>query len=121
MVFVTAVVDAAVADRVPPAPVEIGGPEVLTWQQVATTYSDVLGRRVRTLTMPALAYEAAAKALAPVAAVPAATMALNHFMAATDTPLEPGGPGVLDPQQMTTVREFLAEKAALSSTRPAAS
>ena len=83
---VTAVVHAAVADRVPPAPVEIGGPEVLSWTQVANTYSEVLGRRVRTLVTPPFVYQAAGKALAPVSPVAAATMALNHFMAASDTP-----------------------------------
>ena len=117
---VTAVVDAVMVDRVPAAPVEIGGPEVLTWTQVANTYSEVLGRRVRTLATPALVYEGAAKALAPVSPVAAATMALNHFMAASDTPWEPGRCGVLDPDQMTTVREFLTQKVALTAAGPTA-
>jgi hypothetical protein len=30
----------------------------------------------------------------------------------------PGGPGVVDPDRMTTVRQFLAEKAALPSAAP---
>jgi uncharacterized protein YbjT (DUF2867 family) len=111
---VTAVVNVTVTDRVPPAPVEIGGPEVLTWEQVAKTYSDVLGRRVRTLATPALVYGAAAKVLAPMSPVAAATMALNLFMAASDTPWEPGLRGVLDADQMTTVREFLTQKVALT-------
>jgi uncharacterized protein YbjT (DUF2867 family) len=117
---VTAVVDAVVADRVPPALAEIGGPEVLTWMQVANTYSDILGRRVRTLAMPALVYKATAKVLAPVSPVAASTMALNYFMAASDTPWEPGRRGVLDAEQMTTVREFLTQKVALTSAGPTA-
>jgi hypothetical protein len=56
--------------------------------------------------------------LRPVAQVPAATMALNRFMATTATPWEPGGPGVLDPARMTTVRGFLTEKAALPARLP---
>jgi uncharacterized protein YbjT (DUF2867 family) len=116
---VAAMTNAVTSDRVPAAPVEIGGPEVLTWGDVAQTYADVLGRRVRMVATPSLMYAAAATLLARPARVPAATMALNRFVADTDTPWSPGGPGVLDPGGMTTVRQFLEAKVGLPTALPA--
>jgi hypothetical protein len=97
---------------------EVGGPEVLSWRDVATIYGDVLGRRVRTVSTPAGVYAAAASALRPVAAVPSATLALNRLIAASQTPWSPGGGGLLDPASMTTVRGFLSAKAALPAGLP---
>lgn len=97
----------------PPAPVvEVGGPEVLSWRQVADIYADVLGRPVRVLTTPGVVFGALSTVLAPVAPVPAATFAMNRYLAATETPWPPGG-GLVEPGSMTTVREFLTAKAAL--------
>ena len=50
-------------------PVEVGGPEVLTWQQVADVYSEVLGRRVRVVTTPGVVFGVLSTVLAPVAPV----------------------------------------------------
>ena len=96
---------------------EVGGPEVLTWADVAATYERVLHRKVRIVSTPAGAYAAAASLLAPVAKVPAATMALNRLIAATEAPSPPGG-GLLDPAGMLTVRAFLDAKAALPEALP---
>jgi uncharacterized protein YbjT (DUF2867 family) len=103
-----------VANRV----LEIGGPEVLTWLDVASLYEEVLHRRVRVMSTPTAVYAAASSALTPVAKVPAATMALNRLLAGTETPWSPGGGGLLDPTTMGTVREFLHAKAALSEALP---
>lgn len=92
---------------------EIGGPEVLTWADVAEEFSDVLGRRVRTVSTPGAVYGVMAKALGPFAPVPAATMALNQMAAAMETPWHPGGGGVLDPDSMVTLQAFLKDKAGL--------
>lgn len=109
-----ACVEAALSGRPSPsAPVEVAGPEVLSWAQVADLFSEVLGRRVRVLSTPAPVYATAAKLLAPVAAVPSRTMAMNLFMAVAESAWsEPGG-GLLDPATMTTARDFLRAKAAL--------
>lgn len=100
---------------------EVGGPEVLSWSDVARIFEDVLGRRVRILSTPAAVYAVAAKALAPVAPVPAATMALNRFVGSTESDWQPGGGLLDDPAGMTTVREFLTLKAGLPAQLPAVS
>jgi uncharacterized protein YbjT (DUF2867 family) len=96
---------------------EIGGPEVLTWSQVAELYGEVLGRKIRCLSTPAPVYAAMTKLLKPVAAVPAATMALNQVIATTETTWPAGG-GLLEPASMLTVSQFLHEKAGLPAQLP---
>jgi len=98
--------------------IEVGGPEVLTWRNVAAIYSDVLGRQVRIMSTPASVYAAAAALLKPVAPIPSATMALNRLAAVTETPWAPGGGGLVDPASMTTVRALLESKAALPDALP---
>jgi uncharacterized protein YbjT (DUF2867 family) len=97
----------------PPAPVvEVGGPQVLTWRQVAEVYADVLGRPVRVVSTPGMVFGVLSTVLAPVAPVPSATFGMNRYQTFTETPWPPAG-GLVDPDSMTTVREFLTAKAAL--------
>lgn len=93
--------------------IEVAGPEVLTWAQVASSFSQALGRRVRIVSTPAAVYATAATLLAPVAPVPSRTMALNRFVAASQSDWSPPGGGLVDPAQMTTLDQFLAAKMAL--------
>jgi uncharacterized protein YbjT (DUF2867 family) len=93
--------------------VDVGGPEVLSWQDVAAVYADVLGRRVRILSTPGPVYAALSAATRRVAPVPSAVFALNRLVATLETPWSPGGGGLVDPSTMTTVRELLETKAAL--------
>lgn len=92
--------------------VEVGGPEVLSWRDVAATYARLLDRRVRVVATPAPVYAAMAAALRPFSEVQGNTMALNRYVAVAETDWQPGG-GLLDPQAMTTVAEFLRRKLAL--------
>jgi uncharacterized protein YbjT (DUF2867 family) len=108
-----ACVEATLRPETAPDPVDVAGPEVLSWDVVATVYADVLGRRVRVVTTPAAVFAAAARVLAPVADVPARTMALNHYLAASETPWTNAGGGLVDPATMTRVESFLRAKAAL--------
>jgi len=109
-----ACVEAALVDRpAPQEPVEVAGPDELSWDDVADLFGEVLGRRVRVLTTPAPVYAGVSRLLAPVAAVPSRTMSLNRFMASADfAGFAPGG-GLLDPDTLMTAREFLRTKAAL--------
>src|SRR4051794_15912005 len=109
-----ACVEAALVDRpAPQEPVEVAGPDELSWEDVADLFGEVLGRRVRVLTTPAPVYAGVSRLLAPVAAVPSRTMSLNRFMASADfAGFAPGG-GLLDPDTLMTAREFLRTKAAL--------
>lgn len=93
--------------------VEVGGPEVLTWQDVATEFTEVLGRRVRILSTPGPVYAALSAATRRVAPTPSAVFALNRLAATMETPWSPGGGGLVDPATMTTVRRLLEEKALL--------
>jgi uncharacterized protein YbjT (DUF2867 family) len=108
---------AAVAEQAPAAPVQIGGPEVLTWRQVADTFGALLGRRVRVLATPAPVYAALALVMRVAGEVPSATMALNRYAAGTETVWQPGG-GSLLPEQLTTVRDYLVAKLALPADLP---
>jgi uncharacterized protein YbjT (DUF2867 family) len=110
-----ACVEAALGDRpTPAAPLEVGGPEVLSWREVAGLFGEVLGRRVRVVATPAPVYAAAAQLLAPVAVIPAQTMAMNRYMASAESAWANPGGGLLDPATLMTAREFLRTKAALS-------
>ncbi|MEP6814029.1 MAG: hypothetical protein ABI873_00605 [Marmoricola sp.] len=109
-----ACVEAALSDRpAPSAPLEVAGPEVLSWRDVADLFSEVLGRRVRVVTTPAPVYAAAARLLAPVAAVPSRIMAMNLYMASAESAWSDPGGGLVDPETLLTAREFLRTKAAL--------
>jgi uncharacterized protein YbjT (DUF2867 family) len=113
-----ACVEAALHAGDAPAPIEVAGPEVLSWDDVAAVYAEVLGRRVRVVTTPAVVFAAAARVLTPVADVPARTMALNRYMAESESPWTNAGGGLVDPATMTRVDAFLRAKAALPD-RPA--
>lgn len=96
--------------------VDVGGPEALSWVDVAGIYSRVLGRPVRAVSTPTAVFAAMAAFLRPFASVPSRTMALNRLVGAAETEWEAGG-GLLDPASMTTVEQFLTSKAALPDTR----
>jgi uncharacterized protein YbjT (DUF2867 family) len=97
---------------------EVGGPQVLSWDEVAEILSRLLGRRVRALSTPTLVFAVAATVLRPIAPTPAGTLALNRHMGASETPWAPGGGGLLDPAELTTLEEFLTAKLALPATLP---
>ncbi len=97
---------------------EVPGPEVLTWNDVAARFASVLGRPVKISTTPAPVYAAAAVMLRPFGGAPWRTMALNRFVASDESAWEPPGGGLVDPASMTTVEEFLREKVALDPALP---
>ena len=98
--------------------VEVAGPEVLTWVEVADIFSQVLGRRVRGVSTPTAVFALLAAVLSPVSLVASRTMAMNRLMGSAESAWEPPGGGLLDPAAMTTVEQFLSRKAALPETRP---
>ena len=101
--------------------VEVGGPEVLTWADVAEVFGRVLGRRIRIVSTPGAVFAALSMVAAPVAKVPSATFALNRYVASSRTPWPPGGAGLVDPAGMLTVEDFLAAKADLPEQLPTVS
>jgi uncharacterized protein YbjT (DUF2867 family) len=109
-----ACVAAAVHDGpAPTAPLEVTGPEVLSWRDLADLFAEVLDRPVRVISTPAAVYATAARLLAPIAPVPSRTMALNVLMAATESATLAAGGGLVDPATMVTAEVFLRGKAAM--------
>jgi uncharacterized protein YbjT (DUF2867 family) len=94
-------------------PVDLGGPEVLSWTDVAQIYSRVLDRPVRVRSVPAGAYAVPQRLFARIAPSLAGTMGLNRLLATSEsdwtTPevVERWGIGPL-----RTVEQILREKAA---------
>jgi uncharacterized protein YbjT (DUF2867 family) len=97
---------------------EVAGPEVLTWNDVAATFASVLDRPVKISTTPAAVYAAAAVVMRPFGGAPWRTMALNRFVASHETAWSPPGGGLVDAASMTTVEQFLRGKVALDPALP---
>jgi uncharacterized protein YbjT (DUF2867 family) len=76
---------AAVRPATGEGPLDLGGPEALSWNDVARIYERVLGRRVRVVSQPAAAYAVLSKALGPVAPSLAGVLALNRLLATSES------------------------------------
>lgn len=96
---------------------DVGGPEVLSWDEVAAIFSRLLGRKVRAVSAPVGVFTVASALLRPVADVPSRTMALNRHLGTSEAPWPAGG-GLVDPAGMTTVEALLDAKLALPEALP---
>ena len=106
-------VDAVRDDTVTGTP-DVGGPEVLSWSDVAAVYGDVLGRRVRVVSLPPAAFGVAQRLLAPVAPAASNIMGMNVLVGTTQTDWDTRETTQrLGLARLRTVREVLAEKVAL--------
>lgn len=94
--------------------VNVGGPEVLTWNDVAGIYAEVLGRPVRVTSLPPVLFHVMQVLLRPFAPGASNTMAMNRLGGSTETPWDGNELAHrLGVAPLRTVRDFLAEKAAL--------
>ena len=94
--------------------VELGGPEALSWTEVAGIYERVLGRRVRVVSQPAAGFAVLSRVLAPVAPSLAGIMALDWLIATSETDWDTADAARrLGLGPLRTVEEILREKAAL--------
>jgi uncharacterized protein YbjT (DUF2867 family) len=94
--------------------VDVGGPEILSWNDVAALFREVLGRPVRVIGTPAAAFGVPQRLLAPFAPSVSDIMGLERKMAVTESAWDTTD--VTDRLGVTglrTVREVLQEKAAL--------
>jgi uncharacterized protein YbjT (DUF2867 family) len=109
---------AAVRPDTGEGPVDLGGPESLSWIDVAAIYERVLGRRVRVVSQPAALFAVLQRVFAPVAPSLAGVMGLNRLIATSpsdwDT-IETAQRFGLGP--LRTVEEILREKVALPPIR----
>jgi uncharacterized protein YbjT (DUF2867 family) len=105
---------AAVRPETGSGTVDLGGPESLSWTDVAALYRRVLGRRVRVVSQPATLFAVLSRLAAPVAPSLAGVMGLNRLMARSETDWDTSETAQrfgLGP--LRTVEGVLREKAAL--------
>lgn len=114
----TACTSALARDDLAGRTVDVGGPQALSWDDVAEEFAEVLHRPVRAVSTPGAVFAALSAITRPFAPTPSATFALNRWMAASETNWPAGGADLIDPAAMTTVRDFLTAKAALPDTLP---
>ena len=95
-------------------PLDVGGPDVLTWTDVARIFGEVLGRPVRIRTTPVGVFTAAQRVLARVAPSASNVMGLNRLLATSETPWDTSDVvRRLGVHPLRTVEQVLREKAAL--------
>lgn len=92
---------------------EIGGPEVLSLEEVVGVFARVLGRPVRALHTPAGFYRAVSMLLDPFSPAAANLMAMSRVCAVTDTPYATGELASLFGITLTSAEQFLRRKLAL--------
>jgi uncharacterized protein YbjT (DUF2867 family) len=94
--------------------VDLGGPESLSWTDVAAIYQRVLGRRVRVVSQPAALFAVLSRLTAPVAPSLAGVLALNRLIASSETDWDTTETAQqLGLGPLRTVEAVLREKAAL--------
>ena len=97
---------------------DLGGPEALSWTDVARIYERVLGRRVRVVSQPAALFAVLQRVFAPVAPSLAGVMGLNRLIATSETDVDTTATARrLGLDRRRTVEEILREKAALPPIR----
>ena len=95
-------------------PLDVGGPEVLDWTDVARIFGEVLGRPVRIRTTPVAVFTAGQRLLARVAPSASNVMGLNRLLATSETPWDTSEvTRRLGVHPLTTVEQVLRGKAAL--------
>jgi uncharacterized protein YbjT (DUF2867 family) len=91
----------------------VGGPEVLSWGEVAELYGQVLGREVVVRPSPVTPLKVMSGLLAPFSPAASNILALNVAAAAADMVPPPDVAAALGVGPMKRVETFLKEKAAL--------
>lgn len=91
---------------------QIGGPEVLTWEQVIATYGSVLGRRIKPLYAPNGVFRVARLLFAPFSEGASNILGLN-WLVGYDTPYDVRELASTLGVKLTTAEQFLKQKASL--------
>jgi uncharacterized protein YbjT (DUF2867 family) len=100
-------------ERARDAILEVGGPEALSWREVAALYAELLGREVRIRTSPAAPMKVMAKLLAPFSLAASNLLALNVTSGSGEAILPSAPAAELGVEPLLRVETFLKEKAAL--------
>jgi uncharacterized protein YbjT (DUF2867 family) len=109
--LVEALFQPAAADTV----LNLGGPEILTWNEAVDACSRALGRTIRKVHVPAVLFRLHQVALSRLAPAASNLMGLSWVHAEWATLYEPAeARPVLDTTMLTTVEQFVRTKAALA-------
>lgn len=92
------------------AVLEVGGPEVLSWDEAVEIFARVLGRPVRAVHAPAGVFRLQQRLLRPWSAQAANLMGMNWLVATTDTAYETGGLAREFGIGLTRMEQFLRDK-----------
>lgn len=91
---------------------QIGGPEILTWEQVVSTYGSVLGRRIKPLYAPNGVFRVARLLFAPFSEGASDILGLN-WLVGYDTPYDMRELASVFGVKLMTAEQFLKHKASL--------
>jgi len=89
---------------------EVGGPEVLSWDEAVAVFARVLGRPVRALHAPAGVFRLQQRLLQPVSAQASNLMGMNRLVATTDSAYQMASLSREFGISLTSVEQFLREK-----------
>jgi uncharacterized protein YbjT (DUF2867 family) len=96
------------------AQLEVGGPQWLSWRDVAALYAQVLGRPVRTVSTPGAVFRAQQWLMRPFSEAASNIMGLNWLASRTLPIADPGHAAALGITPITA-EQFLRHKAALAA------
>jgi uncharacterized protein YbjT (DUF2867 family) len=94
------------------ATLAIGGPEVLSWNEVAAKMGAVLGRPVQVVGTPAFVFALQKRLMRPFSEAASNIMALNWYAAQPLPPTEDGSAATQLGVKLSTVDQFLKAQAA---------
>jgi len=89
---------------------EVGGPEVLSWDEAVAVFARVLGRPVRALHAPAGVFRLQQRLLQPVSAQASNLMGMNWLVATTDSAYQMASLSREFGISLTSVEQFLREE-----------
>jgi len=92
------------------ATIEIGGPQCLSWQEVADIYSQLIGRRVRVLSQPPQLLQMLARVTARLSEAVSNQLALLWLLAENETALDSRTSALRFGITMTDAESYLARK-----------
>jgi uncharacterized protein YbjT (DUF2867 family) len=92
---------------------EMGGPEVLSWDEVAAIFGKVLGKEVKPVHTPPPVYRAGILLFKPFSETASNLMGLNLMASRADTPYADSRLTPFISQPLTTVEQFITQKKAL--------
>ncbi|MEP6994062.1 MAG: NmrA family NAD(P)-binding protein [Acidobacteriota bacterium] len=93
---------------------DLGGPEVLSWDEVVGIFARVVGRPLKTIRTPAKVYRVLADLLEPLSPAAGNLMAMSWVVAMSDTPFDARPLAERLGVRLTGAEEFLRAKAALA-------